>query len=160
MTTAVDSPGAEVTGYVDSGVLVKLYVREPNSEEAAREVSRFPFAPLTPLHELEIRNTFRALQGRGAITDAQRAASEHVFEMDIAAGRLRRIVPDWTRVFADAEGLSRDFTTETLARSLELLHVASATNLASSVAVATFVTADRRQALIAEQAGFRTRFVV
>ena len=159
MKTAADSSSSAVTGYVDSGVLVKLYIREPDSGAAARAASAFPFLPLTPLHELEIRNTLHALHGRGAITDAQRAASEHVFDTDIAAGRLRRVVPDWTGVFSDAFELSGKHTADTLARSLDVLHIAIAGRLDQPASEVTFITADRRQALVAERAGFRTRFI-
>jgi predicted nucleic acid-binding protein len=140
--------------YVDSGVLIKLYVREPNSATAAAIVQTIPAAPLTPLHELEIRNTFRALVGRGAITDGQRAASEHTFDADITTGRLRRTVPDWDAVFRRAQELAAAHTAETLARSLDVLHVAMADPLSD-----LFVTADKRQAAIARRAGLEVRFV-
>jgi predicted nucleic acid-binding protein len=140
--------------YVDSGVLIKLYVREPNSPDAAAVVGALPAIPLTPLHELEIRNTLRALVGRGAITEGRRAASEHTFDIDIAAGRLRRTVPDWGIVFRRATELSAAHTPATLARPLDLLHVAAAgptTNL--------FVTANGRQAEVARLAGLETRLI-
>lgn len=140
--------------YVDSGVLIKLYVREPNSAAAAAVVQKMTSVPLTPLHELEIRNTFRTLVGRGVITDGQRAASEHVFDVDIAAGRLRRTVPDWQDVFLRAAQLAAEHTGETLARSLDLLHVAAA-----GPSPELFVTADTRQAAVAERAGLITRLI-
>lgn len=142
------------TAYVDSGVLIKLYVREPNSREAAEIVGNLPAVPLTPLHELEIRNTLRALVGRGAISDAQRAASEHTFDTDIEAGRLRRWVPEWGALFRRATELSAAYTAKTLARSLELLHAAAA---ASSTGL--FVTADRRQGEVARLAGLETHLI-
>ncbi len=144
----------ESTVYVDSGVLIKLYVREPNSPAAAAIVQETPFVPLTPLHELEIRNTFRALVGRGTITDGQRAASEHTFDTDITTGRLRRTVPDWDAVFRRSAELAAAYTAETLARSLDLLHVALA-----GQPTGFFVTADKRQAAVAKRAGFEVRFV-
>jgi predicted nucleic acid-binding protein len=142
-----------MTAYVDSGVLIKLYVSESNSPAAAHAVAAFPSIGLNPLQELEIRNTFRALEGRSVITPTQRAASEHTLEQDIILGRLRRIVPQWSGVFASAARLSQDFTAATLARSLDILHVALARVLKADV----FITADTRQASVAERAGLQTR---
>lgn len=140
--------------YVDSGVLIKLYVREPNSATAAAIVQAMPGIPVTALHELEIRNTLSALVGRGAITDGQRAASEHTFNADISAGRLRRTVPDWDAVFRRSMELAAAHTAETLARSLDVLHVAMA-----DPSTDVFVTADKRQAAIARRVGLDVRFV-
>ena len=92
--------------YVDSGVLIKLYVREHNSAAAAKLVTTYPSVKLYPFQELEIRNTLRALAGRTIITDAQRAVAEHEFERDLILGRLRRAVPDWRQVFQVAARLS------------------------------------------------------
>lgn len=96
-----------MTEYFNSGVLVKLYVREANSAHAARLIGRHPFAEITPLHELEIRNTLRALEGSTIITASQRAVSEHMLDRDIVAGRLRQFIPDWSLVFRGALDLSR-----------------------------------------------------
>ena len=63
------------SAYVDSGVLIKLYVREPNSAAAAQLVTTFPSVKLYPFQELEIRNTLRALAGRTIITDADKTFS-------------------------------------------------------------------------------------
>ncbi len=144
-----------MTPYVDSGVMVKLYVRESNSPAAARAVIRYRSLELNPVQELEIRNTLRALEGRGTITPAQRAASEHVFDADIAAGRLRCLVPDWPEVFRKAIRLSQDFTAKTHARSLDVLHVAIAVVQGAGL----FVTADMRQAAVAKKSGLPIRLL-
>lgn len=144
-----------MTDYVDSGVLVKLYVREPNSVAAARAVGPLMSVALSALHELEIRNAFRALEGRGTITAAQRAASEHVLETDIAAERLRRVGVDWAAVFARAERLSQGYTANTLARSLDILHVA----IALSTNCTRFITADARQHRLAQSAGLQAELI-
>ena len=46
--------------YVDSGVLIKLYVREHNSAAAANLVATLPSVKLYPFQELEVRNTLCA----------------------------------------------------------------------------------------------------
>jgi len=131
--------------YVDSGVLIKLYVREPNSDMAALAIQQHELLPLNGLLELEVRNTLRALEARESLTDVQRAAAEHFFEIDCAEGRLHRTAVDWTEVFQRSIGLSHSFTGQTLARSLDVLHVAVALHQKCSL----FITADKRQAAFA-----------
>ena len=143
------------SAYVDSGVLIKLYVREPNSAAAAQLVTTFPSVKLYPFQELEIRNTLRALAGRTIITDAQRAVAEHEFERDLILGRLRRAVPDWRQVFEVAARLSMDHTAATLARSLDILHVA----IAIAEQADPFITADRRQRDVALREGLVTEML-
>ena len=144
-----------MTAYFDSGVLIKLYVREANSATAVRSVSRYASVDINSFVELEIRNTFLALEGRRIISRGQRAASEHMLERDIIAGRLRREAPNWQKVFSCALSLSRDFTVETLARSMNIIHVAIAVVGSADL----FVTADRRQESVAKRAGLQTEFV-
>lgn len=138
--------------YVDSGVLIKLYVREVNSLAAIEALRKYSSLRINPLHELEIRNTFRALEGRGAITPAQRAASEHTFDADIAAERLRRAAPDWSTLYFRAAELSREHTAATLARTPDILHIAAALSANAEL----FITADRRQLDAADRAALET----
>ena len=146
------APRGRPSPYVDSGVLIKLYVLEPNSASAARMVGAFPSVNLYPFQELEVRNTLQALEGRARITAAQRAAAEHEFERDVVMGRLRRAVPDWNEVFKTAMRISSEHTAATLARSLDIIHVAIAITENSE----PFITADHRQLAVAQRAGLGT----
>lgn len=141
--------------YVDSGVLIKLYVREPNSPAAIRVISTIPSVQIAPIHELEIRNTFRALEGRKTLSSAQRAACEHMFDRDIGLNRLRRVTPDWSQVFQKANRLSQEHTAGSLARSLDILHVA----IAAIQQAETFVTGDSRQEQLARLAGLQVQLI-
>jgi predicted nucleic acid-binding protein len=141
--------------YLDSGVLIKLYVREANSGVVIAAVANEPSLLMNALHELEITNTFRALEGRGVVTASQRAASEHTFESDKVVGRLRVVSPNWTAAFRRAHQLSREHTAPTLARSLDVLHIAVALTTDATV----FMTADRRQWRLAKRAQLETRLV-
>ncbi|HCM25377.1 MAG: hypothetical protein A2Z99_03350 [Treponema sp. GWB1_62_6] len=141
--------------YTDSGILVKLYVRERNSVEAARTLCRYPHLEINRLHELEILNTFRTLEGRNLITPIQRTASEHALESDIIAGRLRRVESDWPAIFRESLELSRLYGARTLARSLDILHVAAAI----AAAAGAFITGDKRQHEIALLAGLDSRYI-
>ncbi len=144
-----------MNAYVDTGVLVKLYVSEPNSARAIEAVMSFDTVPLTQLHELELRNALRALEGRRTISRDQRAAALQMIEGDVSAGRLQTARPSWPDVFARAEMLSRKHTASTLARSLDILHVACAVVGEAVV----FLTADLRQYRLAELAGLHSMFV-
>jgi predicted nucleic acid-binding protein len=56
-----------VTTYVDSSVLVAVYVPERFSKAARQALRGAPQVPFTQLHELEIPNAFELLVGRGLI---------------------------------------------------------------------------------------------
>lgn len=141
--------------YVDSGILIKLYVREHNSAETISVLGQFKTLDLNQLQELEIRNTFRVLEGRTLISSFQRASSEHELEEDLVKGRLKRSHPDWEQVFLEAVNLSRLYSANTLARSLDLLHVA----VAIQSGVDLFVTGDKRQYSVAMQAGLHVLMI-
>ena len=141
--------------YADSGLLIKLYVRERNSAEAISALGKFKFLALNQLQELEIRNTFRALEGRGLVTSFQRAASEHELEADLIVGRLQRNFFDWGLAFKEAMNLSQLFTADTLARSLDLLHVSIALISNSDL----FLTGDKRQYAVAQKAGLQALLI-
>lgn len=135
--------------YVDSSALVPIYVPEAFSATARAVVRAAGQVPFTALHELEVTNAFELLVGRGVMTpDESRAVHAHV-RADVQEQRLRRLVLDYDRVFADAELLSRTYTARHLTRSLDLLHVATA----RAVACVTFVSADVRQLAVAEASG-------
>lgn len=53
-----------MTKYIDSGVLVKLYVKENNSEAVIDLLSKEKQIFISPLHILEIKNALRAQLGR------------------------------------------------------------------------------------------------
>jgi predicted nucleic acid-binding protein len=141
--------------YVDSGVLVALYVLEERSPDAAQAVARFRSLRINPLQELEVRNALHSLVGRGSITHEQCHASEQTIDRDIAAGRLKRRVPDWSEVFAIATNLSHAYAEETPATPVEFVHVAAAI----VEGAALFITADSRQAALAEKVSLETELI-
>ncbi len=98
--------------YLDSSVLVKLYVREEFSQEVARFVAdRAEAVFVNGLHELEVRNALRLKRFREEINDVQLAASLAMMERDQVAGKLIRRRFDWNSVCAEAERLSPATTT-------------------------------------------------
>lgn len=134
--------------YFDSGALVKLYVRESFSEEVIRFASATQQIPISPLHELEIRNALRAQFGRGIMHRHELEKALDAFDTDIKANRLKALSPDWAVIYSKAEELSQIHTRQILCRSLDILHVSSALCFSCK----QFVTGDRRQAELAEKA--------
>ena len=136
--------------YYDSGVLVKLYVREESSDAVARFLAeRGEAVIVNHLHELEIRNALRLKRFRDEIDDGQLVASMAMLETDLAAGRLIRGRIDWSPVCAEAERLSAAMTASIGVRTIDLLHVAAALNQAAS----GLVSLDHRQRAAARVSG-------
>ena len=131
-----------VSLYYDSGVLVKLYVREESSAAVARFLARRGEAVIVnELHELEMRNALRLKRFRGEIDDEHLTSSMAMLASDLAAGRLIRGGIDWRPVWAEAERLSAAATTGIGVRTIDLLHVAAALSQAAS----GLVSLDHRQ---------------
>ena len=71
--------------YFDSGVLLKLYLSEPNSAQAVALVQEQGGLPsITALHRLEMKAAFGQKHGRGEITETERKAVLASFENDLA----------------------------------------------------------------------------
>jgi predicted nucleic acid-binding protein len=140
-----------VTHYIDSSVLVAVYVPERFSRAAHRALRAVPQVPFTQLHELEVSNAFELLMGRGLIRKEEHRAVQAQLQEDIEGQRLARISLDLERVFRDAGEFSREHSAKFLTRTLDLLHVAAA-----HVAMCTmFVSADDRQLAVAKATGLK-----
>ena len=136
--------------YYDSGVLVKLYVRERLSDAVTAFVARRSEAiSINGLHELEIRNALRLKRFRAEIDAEQLTASMAMLAGDIARRRLIRDAFDWRLVRDEAERLSGAASATTGARTIDLLHVAAAL----CGGVTGLVSFDHRQCAAARLAG-------
>lgn len=135
--------------YVDSSVLVAIYVPEHFSQTARETVRAVPQIPFTQLHELEVRNAFESLVGRGSITRDECRAILAQLDGDLHSQRLARVSLDLDDVFTSAGDLSRTYTARALTRSLDLLHVAAA----QAMMCTRLVSADDRQLVVAKAAG-------
>ena len=96
------------------------------STAARRAICAAPQAPFTPLHELEIANTFALLAGRALITGAAHDAVRGQLREDVEGQRLLPTQVDWDDAFTKAAEFSATYTTQLGTRSLALLHVAAA----------------------------------
>ena len=136
--------------YFDTGVLLKLYLSEPNSAQAVALVQEKGDTPaMTALHRLEMKAAIGQKRGRGEITETERARVLANLESDLAAGVFAGAAPVWADVFAKAENLASAHAAANLCRSLDTLHVALALELGAT----EFCTFDQRQATMAKVAG-------
>ena len=103
-------PRRAVTTYVDSSVLVAIYVPERFSNAARQTVRAVPQVPFTQLHELEVPNAFELLVGRGLISREECRAIQAQLQEDLESQRLARVSLDLDRVFTSASDLSRTYT--------------------------------------------------
>lgn len=140
-----------MTTYIDSSVLVAVYVPERYSAAARNTLRKLPQVPYTMLHELEVANAFALLLGRKSITAVEHRAVRTQVRDDVEAQRLMPTALDWPETFAVACELSESYTPTHLTRSLDLLHVAAARALGCTV----FVSADDRQLAAAKATGLK-----
>ncbi len=140
--------------YFDSAIVVKLYVQETNSPDAARLVAAdTPPYVLTHWQELEVRNALRLKVNRHEITLDELRASIAAFAEDVATGRWIR--PDYSlaALHSRAEELSASHAAELGCRTLDILHVA----VAFIVGAREFASFDERQRKLATRAGLTVK---
>ena len=89
------------------------------------------------------------LVGRHAITREECNAILRQLREDVDAHRLMSVSLDLEQVFARASEFSKLYTAKTLARSLDLLHVAAA----HVTSCTRFVSGDDRQLAVAKASG-------
>ncbi len=140
-----------MTVYVDSSVLVAVYVPERFSKAARQAVRAVAQVPFTQFHELEVLNAFELMVGRSLISKDECLAVREQLQGDLESQRLARRSLDLDSVCTGAADLSRLYTSRFLTRSLDLLHVAAAQVMMCT----TFVSADDRQLAVAKAAGLK-----
>jgi predicted nucleic acid-binding protein len=137
--------------YFDSSALVAVYVNEAHSVRARGELRRHVPVPWTPLHDLEVRNALRLLEGRTLIdVDQLRGLLAHLDD-DLKKGRLQRPALELEAVFRRAGDLSEIHVSKTLARTLDILHVAALIELGCT----RLVSGDERQIALAKAEGIQ-----
>ncbi|MHB1138567.1 MAG: type II toxin-antitoxin system VapC family toxin [Microthrixaceae bacterium] len=127
-----------MTLYVDSSALLKRYVDDHDSAAAIAHMSSDPVLVTSRVTEIEVRRNLTRLLG-GAALDASRRR----FAVDLDAFAL--VVVD----AATCNEASR-IAEQTLCRSLDSIHLASALRAGSATTLLTF---DRRQADAARMLG-------
>jgi predicted nucleic acid-binding protein len=135
--------------YGDTSFLLAIYRQGDHFHNQAVKLSRQlrePFA-LTLLGELELVNGVRRCFAASIIDQRENDAIFRQISGDEADGILVRQIVNDLELFARARELSKEFTPETSARSLDILHVAAAQLLR----VSKFITFDGKQRLLARK---------
>jgi len=136
--------------YVDTSVIVKLYIKEEYSFEVSHWIRNNNEAiPLTRFHELEFTNAIYLKQFRTEMTNEQVLLVLSKFDEHQRRGVYYRPQINWTDTINFALDLSQSHTKTTGSRSLDILHVASAL----AIKAKRFLTLDKRQSGLAELAG-------
>ena len=138
--------------YVDTSVIVKLYIREELSRAASNWIKTNNEAiPLTGFHELEFTNAVQLKRFRSEATEDEAFVITTRFKEHENKGIFYRPQLDWSEIFNYAVDLSEEHTAMTGARSLDILHIAAALSIKAD----KFLTADGRQTEVARLAGLK-----
>jgi predicted nucleic acid-binding protein len=138
--------------YVDTSVIVKLYIKEEYSRETSNWLKANNEAiPLTSFHELEFINAIHLKQFRAEITEEQALLMISKFDEHERKGIFYRPQLDWPNIFSHAINLSKNHSKTIGTRSLDILHVASALSIKADF----FLTLDARQSELASLAGLK-----
>jgi len=128
---------------------VSLYIADTNSPEAAERMKEMPLPVLiTSLGELEFTNAVELRLFRGEIKASQARATRAAFRADMHGGIFCVQVLS-EAIFREAIRLALGWTARLGARSLDVIHVASAIALQADA----FHTFDYRQRHLAIAAG-------
>ncbi|MBU2646163.1 type II toxin-antitoxin system VapC family toxin [bacterium] len=139
--------------YWDTSLLVKLYAKERDSLIVEKKVKEINEAILLiNLHDLEFFNALNLKKWRNEISDEDLALIRTRFKEHENRGVYYRPAIDWSQVYQIAISLSNSHTGNTGTRSLDVLHVAAAISLNSTI----FFTNDKRQQKLAELSGLQT----
>ncbi len=138
--------------YLDTSVLVKLYIREQHSRKVSQWVRRQSHAiALTSLHTLEFINAISLKEYRNELSTADRTLIKGRFDQHERAGVYYHPPIDWVDVMHRAHSLSHSHTGKIGSRSLDIVHVA----LALSMGMEQFLSLDERQNTLARLAGLQ-----
>ncbi|SRR4051794_16889441 len=138
--------------YPDSSFLVSCYLPDANTPTAKAYLLALtvPLA-FNALQALEVRNAFELGVFRGLFSAADAASAFTNLQHDVQSGRLLRTVINWPLIFRYALILSRRHSATTGARSLDILHVATAKTLRAT----DFISFDTRQRTLATGVGLK-----
>jgi predicted nucleic acid-binding protein len=142
-----------LNAYADTSFLVSLYGRDPHSPAALAEVrAHKPILLFTPFGEVEFINALELRLFHKEWTTAEARAVREEFYQDLKSGilRIEELPAD---VFVHARRLSHRHTGKSGARSLDIIHVASALLLRPDA----FYSFDERRRKLARAEGLTVR---
>ena len=128
---------------------MSLYLSDGNSPQAIATVQALDDAlPISDFHWLELQNALSLAVFQKRITEDQSSQAWQDAQNDLDNGRLIPCTLNWQTAFRLARDLAKTETPGTGARSLDVLHVASALLIGAS----DFLTFDNRQRSLATRA--------
>ena len=138
-----------MSAYADTSFLVSLYVLDANSALAATQMKQAKLSILlTPFGELQLTNAILLRLFRRELLPSKVKAARALVGRDIEDGVLL-LKPLAAAVYERAKQIARRRTPRLGARTLDVLHVASALVLQAD----TFYTFDRSQGKLAMAEG-------
>jgi predicted nucleic acid-binding protein len=143
--------------YADSSFIVSLYIPEPNRSAAAAAFMHHhrEALPFTPQHRLEVRNAIRMLVWSKRISVSERTRAFREVEEDLDDQIFLIHAPlKFTEVFQEAEKIGAAQSELIGCRSLDLFHVAAA----SELGIDEFLSFDDKQRQLARALGFKVEF--
>ena len=110
--------------YYDSGVLVKLYVREWLSDAVVDFVKEqeSPIA-FNSLQELKVCNALRIKLFRKEIEPDEYAEAMKLVSENLNDELLVRTLIEWPRALLEAESISNQMTTQVGSRTIDIIHL-------------------------------------
>jgi predicted nucleic acid-binding protein len=142
-----------VISYLDTSLLVKLYVQEAGSEIALGLIRRDDMEPMiSRLSEVEMASALLGPSGRsiGAVTSDKLKRGYSAFRLQRESG-FYQVVEVGNNTFSLAQTLGEQFGESLGVRALDLLHVAIAMRMGAEA----FGTFDDRQGRLAEAVGMK-----
>jgi predicted nucleic acid-binding protein len=138
--------------YADPSALLKLYLKEPESQGMAawRAKTRGPLS-VTHHGRVELVNGISLASYRKLISDSTLAGALSALDNDFAVGRFVQADLLWRAALNRASELSREFSRHLGTRSLDVLHVASALELGFR----SFLSFDARQQHLVRAVGLK-----
>ena len=138
--------------YADTSVLASYYLHDANGASAIGLISELhqPLA-FNWIHRLELRNALALAIFRGELTRDEGMKVWGLVAQDRRNKLLLRNVLSWERTFREAYLLCTSQSETLGTRSLDILHVAAARQLRTTV----FLSFDKRQRALAQSAGFQ-----
>jgi predicted nucleic acid-binding protein len=141
--------------YFDTSLLVKIYVPEEGSERIVSFIEKTNSALyLNQIQEFELTNALSLKLFRKEISKTQHEHIKSKLAKDFSLNRIRRAMLNWVEVMNSAVLLSQKHTSALGCRTLDILHVAAATQNRFKY----FLTNDPRQMMLAEKAGMITKW--
>jgi len=138
--------------YVDTSVLVTLFIKEKHSRKASDWIiANNEAIPKRVFHALEFTNAIQLKRFRKEISDQQAKSVLKRVDEHEKEGIFYTPPLNWAKVFAISLDLSANHTKSIGSRLLDMIHVASALAMGAD----RFFTFDAKQSQLASAAGLQ-----